>query len=193
MQAGIFRVLFLNIDMDIEEILVNWISVITKNTNLRTAEINKTLCSLSFTLDGVLAGLLPINQATLVPEFPYMISRPMDTKDSLHSLCFRRNVSHEQRKVLACHLQLYTFAIEKIEAQNPGITGDGMRNELKSTVCDLLANYCPWATDINNTKHEERDVSIKFPLKVGQYIWIFLGLRMITKICNQCLNFIVDI
>ena len=48
MQAGIFRVLFLNIDMDIEEILVNWISVITKNTNLRTAEINKTLCSLSW-------------------------------------------------------------------------------------------------------------------------------------------------
>ena len=81
------------------------------------------------------------------------MSSPMDTKDSLHSQCLRRNdLSHEQRKVLGCHLQLFTCAIEKIEVENPGITGDGVRNELGSTVCDLLDNYQPWVT--NNDKHE---------------------------------------
>ena len=72
--------------------------------------------------------------------------------------------------MLGCHLQLYTCALEKIEAQSPGITGDGMWNELKITVFDLLDNYRPWV--ITNDKHEERDVSIKFPLKGGKCIWI---------------------
>ena len=39
--------------------------------------------------------------------------------------------------------------------------------ELTKDYCvDLLDNYRPWV--INNDKHEERDVSIKFPLKGGK-------------------------
>ena len=91
-------------------------------------------------LDGIPVGLLPINQATLVHIYPFKVSSPMDTKDSLHSIGVHRNdVSHKQRKVLGFHL----------------------RNKLNGTVCDFLDNYQLW--DTNNDAHE-------FPLKGGKCI-----------------------
>ena len=83
MQSGIFLVLFFNIDMDIEDIMVNWITGISENTNFHAADIT-----------------------TLVHGYPFKVSSPMDTKDRLHSIAVHRNdVSHQQRKVLGFHLR----------------------------------------------------------------------------------------
>ena len=164
MKAGMYLVLFLNKDMDVEDILNMWTDVLLNNTGIKNSEIEKSPNSLHFTLDGVPIGLIPIVFFCLVfRKHSVLVSAPCENKDLSSNLEVRKIVTKAQRSMLEATLKLYTGALEGIEAENPGITGTDLRDKFEKVVDEVIEYTGSWVS--STEKHEDKDVTFNISLK----------------------------